>query len=243
MSEVSVLGHRVAEAVAQTASERFCHPTATYRLQFEKDHMTFRAAAAVVPYLNDLGISHLYPVSLPQNSLGHDQRLCHCRLRPIEPRLGQRSRLSVHDRGLARLRNGADSRHGAEPYERDGGRKPLVERRAGEWPRLAPCGLFRHRLAARQRGAARPNPPAHSRQPVWAGPRIGRAEAGVSPGQLLRAVLPVALAAGPAELPRRLDPRVGRAAGSTAGGFGRTAGIGEHCHGTGTSARTHGNRV
>jgi (1->4)-alpha-D-glucan 1-alpha-D-glucosylmutase len=61
MSDVSVMGQRVAEAVARTVSDRFCHPTATYRLQFEKDNLTFRAAAAVVPYLNDLGISHLYP--------------------------------------------------------------------------------------------------------------------------------------------------------------------------------------
>ncbi len=60
MSDVSVWGHRVAEAVAETVRDRFCHPTATYRLQFEKDKMTFRAAAAVVPYLNELGISHLY---------------------------------------------------------------------------------------------------------------------------------------------------------------------------------------
>jgi (1->4)-alpha-D-glucan 1-alpha-D-glucosylmutase len=60
MSDVSVLGHRIAEAVAQTVSERFCHPTATYRLQFEKEKLTFRAAAAIVPYLHELGISHLY---------------------------------------------------------------------------------------------------------------------------------------------------------------------------------------
>jgi (1->4)-alpha-D-glucan 1-alpha-D-glucosylmutase len=61
MSDVSVLGHRVAETVAQTVSDRYAHPTATYRLQFEKEKMSFRAAAAIVPYLNELGISHLYP--------------------------------------------------------------------------------------------------------------------------------------------------------------------------------------
>ena len=60
MSDVSVLGHRIAEAVAQTVGERFCHPTATYRVQFEKDKMGFQAAAAIVPYLHELGISHLY---------------------------------------------------------------------------------------------------------------------------------------------------------------------------------------
>src|SRR5690606_5925139 len=34
-------------------------PTATYRLQFSKD-FGFRQAAALVPYLRDLGISHVY---------------------------------------------------------------------------------------------------------------------------------------------------------------------------------------
>ena len=34
-------------------------PTATYRLQFNQ-HFTFRDAAAIVPYLNALGISHVY---------------------------------------------------------------------------------------------------------------------------------------------------------------------------------------
>ena len=41
-------------------ASRFCQPTATYRLQFEPGRMTFRDAAAVVPYLDELGISHLY---------------------------------------------------------------------------------------------------------------------------------------------------------------------------------------
>ncbi len=34
-------------------------PTATYRLQF-RNSMTFDRAAALVPYLKNLGISHLY---------------------------------------------------------------------------------------------------------------------------------------------------------------------------------------
>lgn len=34
-------------------------PTATYRLQF-RNGMTFDRAAALVPYLKNLGISHLY---------------------------------------------------------------------------------------------------------------------------------------------------------------------------------------
>ena len=60
MSETSNAGHRLAEIVAETVCKRFCHPTATYRIQFEKEHMTFRDAAAIIPYLSELGISHLY---------------------------------------------------------------------------------------------------------------------------------------------------------------------------------------
>ena len=42
------------------ADRRRRHPTATYRIQFAPGEMTFRDAAAIVPYLHDLGISHLY---------------------------------------------------------------------------------------------------------------------------------------------------------------------------------------
>ena len=48
------------QSVAQTVRGRFCHPTATYRLQFGPGKMTFRDAAGIVPYLDELGISHLY---------------------------------------------------------------------------------------------------------------------------------------------------------------------------------------
>jgi len=42
MSELGVWAQWLVEAVARTTQERFCHPTATYRLQFEKGKMTFR---------------------------------------------------------------------------------------------------------------------------------------------------------------------------------------------------------
>ena len=60
MSDVSVLGHRIAEAVARTVGERFCHPTATYRVQFEKDKMGFRSGRRYRAVFDELGISHLY---------------------------------------------------------------------------------------------------------------------------------------------------------------------------------------
>ncbi len=47
----------LAEVARRAAGRRL--PEATYRLQFHKD-FTFRDALAIVPYLRDLGVSHLY---------------------------------------------------------------------------------------------------------------------------------------------------------------------------------------
>ncbi|MCC6127547.1 MAG: malto-oligosyltrehalose synthase [Pirellulales bacterium] len=60
MADYSALIRRVAEAVEETAVARFARPTATYRLQFAPGTMTFGAAAALAPYLDALGASHLY---------------------------------------------------------------------------------------------------------------------------------------------------------------------------------------
>jgi (1->4)-alpha-D-glucan 1-alpha-D-glucosylmutase len=50
-------------------------PTATYRLQF-RDGMDFDRAASLLPYLDDLGVSHLYASPLfaatPGSSHGYD---------------------------------------------------------------------------------------------------------------------------------------------------------------------------
>jgi (1->4)-alpha-D-glucan 1-alpha-D-glucosylmutase len=60
MSKVDMWAQQIADAVAATVGGRCCQPTATYRLQFAKGAMGFRDAAEVVPYLAELGISHLY---------------------------------------------------------------------------------------------------------------------------------------------------------------------------------------
>ena len=59
-SSLSSWGQRLADAVERAVTDRLCHPTATYRLQFQKGQLTFRDAAALVPYLDELGVSHLY---------------------------------------------------------------------------------------------------------------------------------------------------------------------------------------
>ena len=45
MSDLASWAQWLAQSVAQTVGDRYCHPTATYRLQFEPEKMTFRAAA------------------------------------------------------------------------------------------------------------------------------------------------------------------------------------------------------
>jgi (1->4)-alpha-D-glucan 1-alpha-D-glucosylmutase len=60
MSELSAWAQWLAQGVAETVHSRRCRPTATYRIQFEPGKLTFRDAAGIVPYLDELGISHLY---------------------------------------------------------------------------------------------------------------------------------------------------------------------------------------
>lgn len=61
-----------------------CVPRATYRLQFNR-RFTFRDAAALVPYLHELGISHCYasPIFQARQGSGHGYDVCdHGRLNP-----------------------------------------------------------------------------------------------------------------------------------------------------------------
>ena len=58
--DLSALGKSVADAVGRLVAQRSCRPVATYRLQLARDTLTFRDAAAVAPYLDELGVSHLY---------------------------------------------------------------------------------------------------------------------------------------------------------------------------------------
>ncbi len=62
-------------------------PTATYRIQF-RNGMTFDRAAALVPYLKGLGISHLYasPVFTATSGCPHTATMS-----PMPTRLTRRS--------------------------------------------------------------------------------------------------------------------------------------------------------
>lgn len=61
---------RLVNAVQRILEERWRRPHSTYRLQFQKDALTFRDAAAIVPYLVELGISHIYASPLQRQPLG-----------------------------------------------------------------------------------------------------------------------------------------------------------------------------
>jgi (1->4)-alpha-D-glucan 1-alpha-D-glucosylmutase len=60
MSDLDSWAQWLAHSVAETVAGRHCRATATYRLQFGAGRLSFRDAAGIVPYLEELGISHLY---------------------------------------------------------------------------------------------------------------------------------------------------------------------------------------
>lgn len=60
MSDQSWWVARIVDAVRRELAERRNPPLSTYRVEFHPQHMSFRRAAELVPYLSELGISHLY---------------------------------------------------------------------------------------------------------------------------------------------------------------------------------------
>lgn len=81
--QAEALDDRVA-AVAAIVRQRGRIPTATYRLQFNRD-FTFNDARRIVPYLKSLGISHVYasPI-LKAGPGGHGYDICdHSQLDPV----------------------------------------------------------------------------------------------------------------------------------------------------------------
>ena len=90
-------------------------------------------------------------------------RLRHNEPPASQPRDRHRRGLRGAGRGPARTRPGPNPRHRTQPHGRHRQRQPVVERRAGERPRVALCRLLRHRLAVvAAAGAARPPPGARS---------------------------------------------------------------------------------
>ncbi len=60
MSDLKQWVKWLAQTVSRAAKKRRCRPLATYRVQFAPGIIGFRDAARIVPYLDELGVSHLY---------------------------------------------------------------------------------------------------------------------------------------------------------------------------------------
>ena len=79
-------------------------PTATYRFQFHKE-FTFRDALALVPYLHDLGISHVYASPIFRATPGSTHGYDICDHNALNPEIGTREDFdaliaALHERGL-----------------------------------------------------------------------------------------------------------------------------------------------
>ena len=60
MIELPAWVQRVVEVLKRELAGSAAPPESTYRLQLARETMTYRLAAEVVPYLHELGVSHLY---------------------------------------------------------------------------------------------------------------------------------------------------------------------------------------
>ena len=74
---VAQLAESIAQRVVEAVRQRQVAVTATYRLQLHSD-FTFRDAAAILPYLKELGVSHVYcsPYLRAQTGSRHGYDLC-----------------------------------------------------------------------------------------------------------------------------------------------------------------------
>ncbi len=122
MSDVAAWAQWLAEAVARRVQEQFCRPTATYRLQFEPGRMGFRDAAAIAPYLDDLGVSHLYASPYLKTRSGSQHGYAIVDYSQLNPALGaaedyQAMVEALRGRGLGQILDTVPNHMSAAPTE------------------------------------------------------------------------------------------------------------------------------
>jgi (1->4)-alpha-D-glucan 1-alpha-D-glucosylmutase len=141
----------VGEVVLQVMKPASAIPTATYRLQFNRD-FTFRDAAALVPYLSSLGVSHCYASpylrARPGSMHGYDI-IDH---NSLNPEIGSTEDfdLFVHElqqHGMGQILDIVPNHMGVMG-------QPLVAGCARKRAGFPVCRLFRHRLVPDQTGIA-----------------------------------------------------------------------------------------
>lgn len=122
MSDVSAWAEWCAQSVAREVANRLCRPTATYRLQFEPNKWTFRATAGIAPYLEQLGISHLYASPCQKNRVGSTHGYAIVDYTQLNPELGDASDYramvdALHGHGMGQILDTVSNHMSASPAE------------------------------------------------------------------------------------------------------------------------------
>jgi (1->4)-alpha-D-glucan 1-alpha-D-glucosylmutase len=122
MNDVSFWTQSVAKAVAERVGKRNCHPTATYRIQFEPGKFTFRDLARLATYLNELGISHVYASPYMKARAGCTHGYAVVDYAHLNPELGNESDYramveELHSRGLGQIIDMVPNHMSATPAE------------------------------------------------------------------------------------------------------------------------------
>ncbi|WP_437201044.1 malto-oligosyltrehalose synthase [Planctomicrobium sp. SH664] len=113
---------RLIQRVRSTLEDRRTVPRATYRLEFDSKHMTFREAAELVPYLAQLGISHVYssPYFKVSTEAGHGYAIVD--YNQLNPELGSPQDYgtliaALHEHGMKHILDFVPNHMSAAPGE------------------------------------------------------------------------------------------------------------------------------
>ena len=191
-------------------------PLATYRLQLTPQ-FGFDQAAALVPYLKALGISHLYASPFLKARSGSPHGYDVVDHNSLNPELGGEEAFRRLSRCARSRGYRAHSRFRAQPHGRSLRRQSVVARCPGMGTEISLRCLIRHRLAHAAGPSARGRADSGARKLLrrGAGARRDRASLRCRGGQLLRLVLRASAA-------DRSEPlRRDRAKGRGGGGRGR----------------------
>ncbi|MCL4202795.1 MAG: malto-oligosyltrehalose synthase [Pirellulaceae bacterium] len=112
----------VLAAVQRRLAERRCRPRATYRLQFQGGNMAFRDASALVPYLNTLGISHVYAAPCLMARRGSSHGYAVIDYTRLNPELGSDDEFetfvrTLHQHGMGQILDVVPNHMSAAPGE------------------------------------------------------------------------------------------------------------------------------
>ena len=122
MSDLAAWSQWVAQSVAQTVASRRRHAVATYRIQFEQGKLTFRDAAGIVPYLDELGVSHLYASPYLKARRGSPHGYAIVDYGQLDPALGSASDYramveALHGRAMGQILDVVPNHMSATPAE------------------------------------------------------------------------------------------------------------------------------